>query len=425
MNKVGYLTGMLPGSFRNGTEIATAMIARAVETLGYDLQLLGILRADDRLAEGYRAHVIDTLPIEAETAPAHDRATWAFVSLLFNEPVSASKFRSDPNQEVAKFIKDFDCVLVDKPQMAYIYRQQLKGKRVSVIWHAIEHATYSDVAASSRGIKRWIYKREARLAHTLERKVAQTVDHVFALTSSDAAKIRELGFKGPITIFPLVMPNNDKDQVDHTPVIDPYDQGLPYVALLGNWLWSANRDGLDWFIDQVAPNIPSDIPILIGGNGSEKTKSPFPNIKGIGKVESAKNFLGKASVVAIPLVSGTGVSMKVVEAAAAGWPTVTTPTGKRGLDDLPENVLVAATPSEFADHVVASMKAESAKFLEYREQSAAWYKRRLESFHDALREGIETVCGNRPLAIKPTPSKVGNPQNAERPAQLIPSVADR
>ena len=69
-------------------------------------------------------------------------------------------------------------------------------------------------------------------------------------------------------------------------------------------------------------------------------------------VEHIAGFYRKVDVIVVPLLSGTGVSVKTIEAAAHGSAIVTTPVGLRGLAlRHEEDVLVAEGGESFADSI--------------------------------------------------------------------------
>ena len=62
----------------------------------------------------------------------------------------------------------------------------------------------------------------------------------------------------------------------------------------------------------------------------------------------------------VPILSGSGMRMKILEAAALGMPIVTTCVGKEGLDFADEvHCLVADTPQAFAYAIARLLKDAS------------------------------------------------------------------
>jgi glycosyltransferase involved in cell wall biosynthesis len=69
-------------------------------------------------------------------------------------------------------------------------------------------------------------------------------------------------------------------------------------------------------------------------------------------VADVRPYLGKASVVVVPLRIGGGSRLKILEALAAGKAVVSTSIGAEGLAVVPnEHLRIADQPAEFARHV--------------------------------------------------------------------------
>lgn len=380
--RIAYLTGMLPARMNNGTEIATRMIVDTIKELGHTVVMVGYSRPDDVLP-GVKTIVVDRRPIEFVDAPRWQKMAWAAEAVLRHEPLSVSKYRHPSNlRELKQEIKQgFDCFIVDKPQIAMVFRRLLADHPFSVIWHAIEHQTYAAVAEDMSGFSQRVYRREARLAERMEQRVVNRAQHVFTLTQADAKAVTRLGRVGPINVIPMTVPivTNTK----------PRDNKFDYdIGLLGNWTWAANASGLAWFLRSVRPLLPSNFKIAIGGRGAETVAPEVSDVIRVGYVEDARLFLDKCRAVAIPLLAGTGVSMKVVEAACAGYPTVTTTVGVRGLDQLPENVLVADQPYAFAMTCVEQSKKDSWQRILWKQTGDTWMQNRRLELSTAINSGL-------------------------------------
>jgi glycosyltransferase involved in cell wall biosynthesis len=403
MAKILYLTGMLPLRMANGTEIATRMIADTLREIGHQVVMFGYARPDDPLPSSQTMVTIDRRTIEFAEASTRQKAAWAAEALLRREPLSISKYRRPLAMALldSRIAKGVDGVLIDKPQMLAVFRRHLHGLPVSVVWHAIEHQTYAAVARDSKGWQQQVYRREARLAKRMETRLLPKVNHVFTLTPADAEALKQLGYHGAIDVAPMIVPATTAQQVNTTEAF-AYD-----IGLLGNWTWAANASGLEWFLRAVRPLLPAHLSIAIGGRGAATVAPEVSTVSRVGYVDDARIFLAQCRVVAVPLKAGTGVSMKVLEAACAGWPTVTTAIGARGIGSLPANVQVADTASEFASALHVSSLIPRDLRHAWSVSGARWMHDRRRAFAQALQAGIGHLTSQRdtPLPGTPLPGK--------------------
>ncbi|WP_245562293.1 glycosyltransferase [Niabella aurantiaca] len=132
---------------------------------------------------------------------------------------------------------------------------------------------------------------------------------------------------------------------DHTAIAETeksYD--ILYVA-------SDNRHNLkaaDWFFREVYPLInPSFQWCVIGG--IHQYIPDKENIKKIPYTDSLGAFYSRAKLAICPMLSGTGVKIKVIEALSYGLPVVCSPRGVDGLVNKTENgCIVARSATDFA-----------------------------------------------------------------------------
>jgi glycosyltransferase involved in cell wall biosynthesis len=141
-------------------------------------------------------------------------------------------------------------------------------------------------------------------------------------------------------------------------VADRFDGGrraAPAVLVVGSGN-SINVDGLRWFLAEVWPGIAGrtrDATLQVAGAVADHVEDR-PGLVRLGRPADMAQAYAGAAVVVNPVTRGTGLSIKSVEALAAGMPLVTTPAGGRGLEPAwGSAMVVAATPSAFADAVAA------------------------------------------------------------------------
>lgn len=179
---------------------------------------------------------------------------------------------------------------------------------------------------------------------SFEKSFINKYDCLLPITDSDAGKFQSWGNAKPMLTAPFGINSND-----YKP---KYNTKSPIkLFYLGALDWEPNISGLIWFLEKVWPNIKSDnIELNIAGrNASEKIKNYLNSITGItfhGEIESAKNYICENDIMIVPLFSGSGMRVKIIEGMAMGKAIISTPLGAQGISAENGKEIALATDSE-------------------------------------------------------------------------------
>ncbi|MBZ5603853.1 MAG: glycosyltransferase [Acidobacteriia bacterium] len=154
----------------------------------------------------------------------------------------------------------------------------------------------------------------------------------------------------------------------------------PYTMLfLGSFRHLPNVEALQWFVHRVLPLIRAKEPrarlVVIGSDPPPRHSLPEAEaIELIGFVEDVREPLSRYSVFVCPILSGSGVRVKLLEAFAAGIPVVSTRIGAEGLASEDGDVCgLSDDPQGFADRVLRAME-EPAKAAEMARRARSFVK---------------------------------------------------
>jgi GT2 family glycosyltransferase/glycosyltransferase involved in cell wall biosynthesis len=132
------------------------------------------------------------------------------------------------------------------------------------------------------------------------------------------------------------------------------------MLFVGGFRHDPNRVAIDWFLREVLPRILEREPrarLAIAGSDPppEHAYADYQaNLEMLGYVEDIREPLARYAVFVCPILSGSGVRVKLLEAFAAGIPVVSTAVGAEGLAAKDgEFCLVADDPAGFAERVLA------------------------------------------------------------------------
>lgn len=113
-----------------------------------------------------------------------------------------------------------------------------------------------------------------------------------------------------------------------------------------------NIQGINWFLDSVYGCLTDNVEIVIAGKVSTCVKTECSNLRKINFVADLDKLYRDIDIVICPLLNGTGMKIKVIEAMSYSIPVVCTCRGVDGFPDkLKNGCLVADTPRKFADAI--------------------------------------------------------------------------
>ena len=139
-----------------------------------------------------------------------------------------------------------------------------------------------------------------------------------------------------------------------------------------------NRKGIEWFFEKVVPLSDTSFRILIVGKIS-KYVEPRNNVTCLSSTGDLGEVYGKSRISICPLLGGTGMKIKVVEALSFGLPVVTTSKGLSGFPSKIDNgCLVADSPGDFA-RAVHRLLTDNRLYREQRDRAAAFFRDHFEA----------------------------------------------
>jgi glycosyltransferase involved in cell wall biosynthesis len=224
--------------------------------------------------------------------------------------------------------------------------------------HNVEWEIFERLARSYKGVLRQAVKWEARAMRRFEREVLRAVDAVVAISRADADTLHALSGVRAAVVPPFVEPRSPRVEKEGA-------RGLVYIGLLA---WQPNALGLDWFCREVWPIVRQLAPeatLTIAGPGLRKrgdgslvvpNEWSAPGIRTVGFVDDLEELYAGARAMVAPVLGGSGVRMKLLEAMSAGMPVITTSDGALGLElQDGHQILIADEPRAFAQRVAMAL----------------------------------------------------------------------
>ena len=248
----------------------------------------------------------------------------------------------------------FDVVQLEMLYMTpYVETIRAHSKAMIVLRaHNVEHKIWERIAKETKFfLKRWYINHLAKTLKEYELNALETVDGIAAITRKDAAFFRKYCSKPIIDIPYGVYPEQ------FTPKYEI--EGKPKFYHIGSMNWMPNEEGIRWFIDEIlaktVEKVPNFVYHLAGRNMPEwLTTLDNPHIEVVGEVPDAKEFVAKHDVAIVPLLSGSGIRIKIIESMAMGKTVITTRVGAEGiLYDEDGNIIIAENKAKMVEAIRA------------------------------------------------------------------------
>ncbi len=219
--------------------------------------------------------------------------------------------------------------------------------------HNIESVLHDGCARSERWPQNAAHRRFAALARNMEREWIGRFDMVLVPSEADRQRVIELAPAARVEVYPNAIPLREQPSVEEENVI----------AFSGDWEYHPNLTAVKFFQSRIWPRLRHEDPELrwrlIGKNEGaiRRFTSGDPRIELTGPVDDPITELAKSRLVVVPLLSGSGTRVKILEAWAAGRPVVSTSIGAEGLTaGEGENIRLADGEAPFAEAVLELLR---------------------------------------------------------------------
>ena len=132
--------------------------------------------------------------------------------------------------------------------------------------------------------------------------------------------------------------------------------------------WRPNLEGIEWFLDHCWNMIHEKFPSLklfLAGRGfpDRLMKRTDPNVKCFGEIMNAQDFMHDKQILIVPLKSGGGMRVKIIQGMALGKTIISTTIGAEGINYTNgKNILIADTPAEILSQVEKCMNDKTLCF---------------------------------------------------------------
>ena len=348
------LTNKMPYPPNDGGAIATMSMAVAFADAGNQVTIL---------AMNTSKHFFDVARIPVELSKKIEfhgvylntdlSAGKALKNLLISSiPYNAQRFISEEfDKKIADLLKEkeYDIIQLEGIYVGPYIRTIRKHSKalVSMRAHNVEHEIWERTAGLAKGFKKIYLRNLAKRIKRFEISMINNYDVLVPITERDAKRFLDFGCRIPVHVAPTGI-----NTANLKPGFENFD--FPNLFHLGALDWAPNQEGLKWFFSKVWPLVRKEHPslkfYLAGRNAPPYFSSMnIPNVVFLGEVENAHAFIRSKAIMIVPLLSGSGLRIKIIEGMALGKAIVTTGIGIEGINgEHKQNVMIADDAESFA-----------------------------------------------------------------------------
>jgi glycosyltransferase involved in cell wall biosynthesis len=342
----------------DGGAMAIRNLTEGLLRKGADLRLLMIethkhpFSPEELPAGSIDASRVRSVFVETELDPVE-----AFTSLVNRDPYNVSRFFSPDLDQL--LIQELETEEPDIVQLESLFMapyidtvRSYSDAKVVLRSHNLEHRIWQRIArGSSNPLKKAYLRLLSRQLEKYEKKILQRVDGLVSISEDDRKNFERMGAEIPSVTVPYAL---------DTELWAPRESSegrLPRFFHLGSMDWIPNQEAVDHLLDEIWPIVRERMPdaelVLIGKNMDRSQEDVPEGVRVLGEVDDVIEAIREHGIMLVPLLSGSGIRVRIIQGMALEKPIVSTPVGASGIDcHHGRELLIAKGAERFAEAMV-------------------------------------------------------------------------
>ncbi|MEL7123450.1 MAG: glycosyltransferase family 4 protein [Bacteroidota bacterium] len=345
-----------PYPAKDGESLAILNLSKSLAEQGAEIHMLAMntlrhqVKVDPSASALQHYQSICTVEVDNRLKP-----TDAFFNLFSTDSYHISRFVSPVFESKLKELLseyNFDIIQLETLYLAP-YIECIKTNshaKISMRAHNIEFEIWQRITRNtSNPLKKAYLSHLTKKLERYEKSQFNKYDILLPISGRDKVRYKALGFKGKDEVVPIGVDSGeyifDQDSVED----------FNRISFIGSLDWAPNIEGIEWFLKNIWPVLSKEFPkleLFVAGRNMPKwlKESNYKGINIIGEVEDAKKFILSCPIMIVPLLSGSGMRVKILEGMALGRVVVTTSIGLEGIDARHQHeVWIANKKEEFLE----------------------------------------------------------------------------
>ena len=252
-------------------------------------------------------------------------------------PYNVERFiSSDVTKKLIELLQgnQYDYIQVEGTFVAFYIDEIKKYTNAPIIIraHNIEYVIWERLSFNEKNpLKKWFYKSLAKRLKIFEKKYYNKAEGIAAITEQDKQRLVEMGVNTPISVIPVGMMLGKYDKTYD--VVEKPNTIFSLSALD----WAPNIEGLHWFFNEVWDELHKQNPSIEFHIAGKSTPEWLMNLQKEnvfvhGFVDDAELFKKSYQLMLVPLLSGGGMRVKIIEGLAAQKCIISTSVGAEGVE---------------------------------------------------------------------------------------------
>lgn len=354
--KILFLAHLFPLPLDSGGKIKSYHVIRSLAS-EHEVRLIAFTRSrnEEVLVSEMQEICSSVSPIPLNRSKLANIRDFALSTASGRSFIISRDYRRQMQEAVESTICSFkpDVVHIDHLQMAQFVPKSGQYKTV-LDHHNVESTIIQRIASTADSLPMRLYASlEWPKLRIYELSVCRQCDMVVTVSEEDKRTLQAMESRiSRIEAVPIGVDTNFFASVSYNP-------GSRNILSIGTMYWPPNIDSMLYFCSDIYPIIKKQLPdcrLTIAGQRPAQSIIDLgsdPSINVTGYVDDIREVAKDCGVFVVPLRSGSGVRVKILNALAMGLPVVSTSIGAEGLEaEDGIHLLIADTPGEFARAVI-------------------------------------------------------------------------
>lgn len=339
--KILQLCKKFPFPLKDGESIAVNALSRGLADLGVEIDLLAMNTT--RHFTTVDSEVIRSLPhyrtIKWVPVDTDLKIGGALKSLLEGSSYHLKRFRHEKfdlavKNMIRKAGDSYDFILLESLYlMPYLDSiRKMTDAKIILRSHNLEWEIWSRLADNHKNpVWKWYLKKLSHKLKEYETSKINGVDYLLPISPIDRLQYEQMDYQGLLYTLPMGI------DLDKYPVNELSSGQHIDVAFIGSLDWRPNLEGLYWFMEKVWPMVREEFGgrfrLHIAGRNMPGKIATFKavDVEIHGEVKDAVKFMGQYDFFVVPLFSGSGMRVKILEAMAMGKIVISSSIGIEGI----------------------------------------------------------------------------------------------